>query len=289
MGLVDFILNLAALLLWLNWRSMHFDPLERTTPATLVGTLKRAEPRRWRGWQLLAGLVILLALRSVLYQNIGSAAGWTPKLNLGLVVLAFRSDSFPSAISLRATAMFSLLSFARMLVVFYFWLLFVGFVNRGANPPDPLLRILRQHVGRLGRWPWPVQLVFPLLFTASLWVALHPLLVSMDVLTPTRSVAHLLEQGLLVSIGLFFTLKYLLPVFFLLHLLVSYVYVGSSPFWDFVSITARNLLRPLKALRVGKIDFAPVVGVLLVLLLLHWIPDYTLRKLLKNNLTLWPQ
>ena len=30
MGIVDFILNLAGLLLWLNWRSGGFDPLAQT-------------------------------------------------------------------------------------------------------------------------------------------------------------------------------------------------------------------------------------------------------------------
>ena len=39
MGLIDFILNLAGVLLWLGWRSIRFDPLGRSTPATLVGTL----------------------------------------------------------------------------------------------------------------------------------------------------------------------------------------------------------------------------------------------------------
>jgi hypothetical protein len=289
MGLIDFLLNLAALLLWLNWRSLRFDPLERSTPATLVGTLKRAEPGRWKGWQLLFGLGFLLALRPVLYRDVGSAAGWTPKLNLGVVALAFRSDSFPSAVSLRTTALYSFLSFGRLLLVFYFWLLILGLINRKTVEPDAIQRILRQHLGRIARWPWPVQLLLPLLLAAALWVALHPLLVSMEVLTRARSLLHLVEQGLLVGAGLFFTLKYLLPVFLLLHLLVSYVYLGTNPFWDFVSTTAGNLLRPLRAVRYGKLDFAPLVGVLLVLALLHWLPNFLLRKLLEKNLTLWPQ
>ncbi len=46
MALIDFILNLAGLLLWLNWRSVRLDPLGKRTPATLIGTLRRAEPQR---------------------------------------------------------------------------------------------------------------------------------------------------------------------------------------------------------------------------------------------------
>ena len=74
MALIDFILNLAGLLLWLNWRSVRFDPLGRRTPATLIGTLRRAEPRRLRRWHLLAALGGLLLLRAVIYWQIGSAA-----------------------------------------------------------------------------------------------------------------------------------------------------------------------------------------------------------------------
>ena len=46
MGTVDFILNLAGLLLWLNWRSNRFDPLVRRSPATLMGTLRPAAPKK---------------------------------------------------------------------------------------------------------------------------------------------------------------------------------------------------------------------------------------------------
>ena len=114
MGLIDFILNLAGVLLWLNWRSLRFDPLVITSPATLVGTLRRAEPQRSRGWQLLAGLTALILLRALLYRQIGPAADWTPKLNLYFVVLAFRSDLW-----LPVTC-YSVLSFARVLLVYYF-------------------------------------------------------------------------------------------------------------------------------------------------------------------------
>src|SRR6266481_4398705 len=123
MGAIDFILNLAGLLLWLSWRSMYFDPLAKSTPTTLVGTLKRAEPRRVKAWQLAAALSAIVGLRALLYWLIGAPADWTPKLNLELVVLAFRSDSF------RAALVFSCLSMLRFLVVFYFWLLILAILN----------------------------------------------------------------------------------------------------------------------------------------------------------------
>jgi hypothetical protein len=283
MGLIDFILNLAALLLWLNWRSIRFDPLVRSTPATLVGTLRRAEPRRLKGWQLLAGLVVLLVFRAWLYWELGSPADWTPKLNLGLIMPAFRSDIF------RRALLYSVLSFLRIVVIFYFWLLVLALLNGSKAELDPIQKILRLHLGRIGRWPWPVQVLLPVLLVTALWLVLHPVMLYLGVVNHSRAQTHLLGQGLLVSAGLVFTLKYLLPPFLFLHLIASYVYLGTNPLWDFVSTTARNALAPLKWLRVSKLDFAPVAGVALVFLLLHWMPNVLLGYLAQKNLTLWPQ
>ena len=71
MGFVDFILNLAGLLLWINWRAAMFDPLGKRTPATLIGTLRRAAPANFaalasaRGHRRAAGFAraVLLADR----------------------------------------------------------------------------------------------------------------------------------------------------------------------------------------------------------------------------------
>jgi hypothetical protein len=114
MGIIDFILNLAGLLLWLNWCSLRFDPLGKRMPATLIGTLRRAEPRRLRRWHLPSALGGLLLLRAVFYWQIGSEAGWAAgKLNLGIIVLSFRSDSFGCIL------LYSLASFGLTLGVFY--------------------------------------------------------------------------------------------------------------------------------------------------------------------------
>ena len=285
MGLIDFILNLAGVLLWLSWRSIGMDPLTRTTPATLVGTLRRAEPRRMRGWQLLVGLAALLLLRAVLYRQIGPEADWTSKFNLFFVVLAFRSDQY------LLTMLFSLLSFVRLLIICYFWLLALVVINGRNAELDPLHKMLRLHLGPVARWPRLLQVLLPLVVITGLWMALHPLLTHFGIISPVRSPAHLAEQGLLIGTALYFTLQYLLPVFLLLHLVTSYVYLGSNPVWDFVGVTARNLLAPLRwlPLRLARFDFAPLAGVILILLLLHWLPNLVLGRMAENNVSLWPQ
>lgn len=273
---------LRALLFWVNWRSLHLDPLTRTTPATLVGTLRAAEPRRMRGWQLLAGLALLLALRSLLYWWLGRAAEWQPKLDLGVIVLRMRSDILLSAF------VYSLLSFFHILLIFYFWLLTLAALNHSDPDPDALQKLLRLHLGRTARWPWPLQILLPVLLAAILWMALHPLLVHVGTVTRVQSWAHLVEQGLLVGVSLVFTLKYVLPFFLFLHLLTSYVYLGSNPLWDFISHTSKRLLAPLAWLRFGKLDLAPLAGIILIFVLLYGLPLLILKEVSRRNLVFWP-
>jgi uncharacterized protein YggT (Ycf19 family) len=284
MGAIDFLLNLAGLLLWLSWRSMRFDPLMKSAPVTLLGTLKRAEPRRLKGWQLVVALATLVGLRGVFYLFIGAPADWTPKLNLELVVLAFRSDQLSSVL------VFSLLSFVRVMVVFYFWLLVLAVINRSSVETAPIQRTVRLHLGKTARWPWPVQLLLPFIFVIVLWIACSPILVKLGVVAPPHSKTHLIEQGLLVDLGLLLSLKYILPAFLLLHLVASYVYLGSNPLWDFITTTAVNMTAPLRRLpfRFARLDFTPVVGVILILFLFQWLPNLILSRMAAYRMSIWP-
>jgi uncharacterized protein YggT (Ycf19 family) len=283
MGAIDFLLNLAGLLLWISWRSQQFDPLAKSTPVTLVGTLKRAQASTLKRGPLVLVIFGLILFRALIYWLIGTPANWTPKINLELVVLAFRGDQFPQVL------LYSCLSFLRLLIVFYFWLLVLALVNGGMDA-DALTKLVRLHLGRMVHWPWLVQLALPFVVIFGLWLTLHPLLVHLGVVASVHSGAHLAEQALLVSLGLILSLKYLLPSFLLLHLVASYVYLGTSPFWDFVAKTSGRLTAPLRRvpLRLARVDLAPVLGVILILCLLEWLPNLTLSKLSAANLSTWP-
>ncbi len=283
MGLVDFILNLAGLLMWLNWRARQLQPLAGSPPATLASTVRHAEPRRRRRYQSLLFLLLLLLVRAFLYRQLGSPADWTPRLDLGIVVLAFRNENFPVLL------LYSGLSFLRVLAIFYFWLLVLVALSPRGQAPGPVERLLEFHLGKLASLPWPVQvLILPVLCGLS-WAALHPVLTGSGVVEHVRSAGHLGLQALLVGGSLFFSLKYLLPVLLLIYLMISYVYLGASPVWEFVSATARRFLEPLRWFRVAKADFSPIAGVLLVLYLLHWLPNSALGYLAHRNVSLWPQ
>lgn len=284
MDVIDFILNLAALLLWLNWRSLRFDPLVKTSAASLAGTLRRAEPRRTRGWRMLSGLLLLLLFRGLVYWVLGAPVQWTPKLQLGVVVLAFRVDDF------WVTLLYSAAGFTRILVICYFWLAVLAVYNRGVLQPDAVLRLIRLHLGHVLRFPWPVILAALPLLVAGLWAVSHPLLAWAGVLSPVQSAIHLIGQSLLLTLALVLTLKYILPVFLLLYFVASYVYLGSNPLWEFVSNTAVRIMAPVRwlPLRFGKLDLAPLVATILVLGLLHWAPKAVENALVKQGATVWP-
>src|SRR4030095_10608584 len=135
MALIDFILNVAAVLLLLNWRSAKLDSLLKRAPATLVSTLKRTEPSRFRSWQVFAGVGALLLLPALLYWQIGPSSNWTPRIDLLFVSLAFRGDVFTPVL------LFSFLSFLRALTTFYFWMLALAFINRGGEDAEPFARV----------------------------------------------------------------------------------------------------------------------------------------------------
>ena len=260
MAIVDFILNLAGLLLWLNWRSVRLDPLGKRTPATLIGTLRRAEPQRLRRWHLLAALGGLLLLRAVFYWQIGSAAHWTGTLNLNVITLSFRSDFFARML------WFSIFSFGLTLAVFYLWLLLLS-ILAGPDPP-PFHRLVRVPLGGIDHWSRKVKLLLPLIVSAAFWWLASWLLTWLHIIPQPVSAAHRIEAALIVGLNSYLVWKYLIGALLTLHLLNSYIYFGKHPFWSYVNAEARTLLSPLRAvpLQTGKVDFAPVVGLALVFL-----------------------
>jgi uncharacterized protein YggT (Ycf19 family) len=262
MGLTNLILNLAGLLLWLNWRSIRFDPLVKTSPATLAGTLRRAEPSRVRRWHLLAALGALLLLRALVYWQVGSAVGWTPHFHLGGIDIAvpFRSDNWWRMM------LFSALSFAGTLGLWYLWILLFSLVNGPAAESDALQRLVRVHLGRVDRWPWPVKLLLPLVAVLVCWYLLSLLLSWFGTIPPALSKVHRLEQAVVIGLGSYLSWRYLIGGVLALHFIASYVYLGDQALWSFIARTAGNLLAPLRwvRLRLGKVDFAPLVAIALV-------------------------
>ncbi|MCU0783166.1 MAG: hypothetical protein MUF81_03790 [Verrucomicrobia bacterium] len=263
MSLIDFILNLAGLLLWLNWRALPFDPLTKTTPATLVGTLRRAEPMRMKRWHFLAALGALILIRALFYCQLGPALNWTAGLNLIATKLPFQSDFFGRML------LYSGLSFGLMLGIFFLWLLLLSMLTRDTGENIFLARLVRLHLGRVDGWPWPVKLLLPLLAGAALWWLLGWALTSWGLMPRPVSAAQRAGQSALVGLSAYLAWKYLIAGLLALHWVNNYVYFGNHALWACVNTSARRLLSPLQKLplHVGKMDFAPLVGIAVVFLL----------------------
>jgi len=85
---------------------------------------------------------------------------------------------------------------------------------------------------------------------------------------PTSSL-HRLEQAGAIGLGVYLSWKYLIVTMLVIYLINSYVYLGSHPLWNFITVTGRNLLTPLRflPLRLGKVDFSPILAITLVVVL----------------------
>ncbi len=265
MGLIDSILNLAGLLLWLNWLAIRFDPLTRPAAATLLGTLRRADSARLRRWAFIGGLIALLLVRAFFYWSMGSALDWTPSLCLVGNVKVFFPVSAASYYMV-LMALYSVLSFGKMLAGFYVWLIFLSFLDGRSGQGDPLLRLARAHLGLVARWPWPIRLGLPFVALTVAWLAVAPLLHGLELVPFPVSGAHRYEQAVVVGAGAYLTWKYLIGGLLALHVLNSYVYLGSHPVWSFITAASHNLLRPFRAvpLQCGRVDFAPLAAVAIV-------------------------
>jgi len=267
MGLVDWILNLTAVLLWFNWRSQQLFARFRSSPLSLVSTLKKPELPWASRWLPLAGLLTLLVVRSLFYWNVGAVAHWTPSLQLGIISLPFRSDQLPRML------LFSFLGFGLVLAGVYAWLLLISVINRRVPSDEPVQRWVRLHLGWVERFPAVIKLLLPLTLAALCWGLGNPLLVTLGILPPPSSKGHLWEQAVVLGLSSILAWKLLVLGLCLLYLINSYIYFGDSLFWRFIHITGANLLHPLRRLplNIGKVDLTPLLVVVLVLVLAHWV------------------
>lgn len=263
MGFVDTLLNLAGLLLWLNWLAVRFDPLSQPMASTLAGTLKRADTVDRRRFGYLVALMALLLIRPGFYHHLGAVMDWTPSLNLGVMVIPFRCD-YAGRILL-----FSFVSFLHLLGLFYLTLLFISLANRTILDPDPFLRMARLYLNAIWRWHWAVLVAMPFGIVAACWLALYPLLVWMDLLPRCDGVKEVLLQSVRITLGAWLFLRYVIGVVLLAHVINNYVFLGHHQILPFITNTAKNLLRPFRwmPLKFGRADFTPVAVMILVFVL----------------------
>jgi len=254
MSVIDLILNLAALMLWLNWRAARAPERARGAPGMLGATVRRVDAASL-GWFWVSCLLLLLGLRGFFYWKAGQEVDWTPSISLGPVVLTFRSDR-PDRIFL-----FSCLSFAFTLGIFYSGLLLLSMLSRRVVDGAPQQKWVALQLGRVERWPRALKLLLPWAALALGWALLCPLLARLVIAPTPQSNAHLAQQALVIGAGAYLAWKYLLAGILLLRIINSYIYLGNSTFWNYLNPMAKSLEWTVSfiPLRLGKFDFAPVL------------------------------
>jgi hypothetical protein len=202
----------------------------------------------------------LLLLRAWFYWQVGPAVNWVPHLQLGAISIFFRSDIFARVV------LYSVLSFALTLAMFYLWLLFLSMVNGRRAESEPMQRMVQLHLGWVDRWPWLLKLVLPLAVVSLTWLAMDPVLTQFKLIQPALSGVHRLEEAAVIGLGAYLSWKYLIGALLLLWLISTYIYLGNNAFWSFISLTGSHTLSPLRwaPFRVGKLDLAPVIAIFLV-------------------------
>jgi uncharacterized protein YggT (Ycf19 family) len=276
MIVLDFIINCAALLLWLNWWSRGISGA-RAPGIALVSTLKRAEPARRDRWRSPLILISIVLLRTLAYWRFGPNIRWTPRLSLVAITVPFRTDSGGRML------LYSVLSLTVFFADFYFCALLISSLNRKMAVHDPWQTFFRGLLGPLDRLPAAAKLLLPFVVGVTFWMACGPLLSSAGVLVPVISFEQRLEQAILIGIAAWITWKYAIAAALVLHIITSHVYLGNASVWQFVSNTAQNLLRPLAPLplRVSRFDFAPLFALAIVFaaaeLIERWLPGLFAR------------
>jgi hypothetical protein len=261
MSLVHWILDIAALLLWIDWRSGRVVALKIGEPGiSITNSIRPTDKFRFRGWGSLIALVILLLLRPFLYTSLGTSASWTPRINLLVLSIPWRTDLLGQMFA------FSLLSFGCALAVFYSWLFLLNSTKTTLPENDLVVRFIKFQLGWTSKLPALVKLLIPLLGAGLCWAAAAPLLQHWQIIPNAKSVSHNLEQAALFCVAALLLWRWLFLLIFAIHFINLYVYLGTHPFWNYMSQVGATLLWPLKWFRFGRVDLSPILGAAVVFL-----------------------
>jgi uncharacterized protein YggT (Ycf19 family) len=260
MDLIHFILNAAAMLLWLSWRSYRFVPANDFRGGTLLSTLKKTERGQFNQKTLITSLITLLGLRAIFYWHIGSGVNWAPRMDFVVISIPFRCDYFDRML------LYSVLSFFAWLGVFYFWLILLQLINDRGADANPWHAIVKRHLGWVAVLPLWLRVLVPGIFAFVLWLVFTLYFRYLHILPPSRNIESWLTQGLVASASVYLWVALLVYAVMALYILNSFVYLGNHAFLAYVNTTAQRMLKVLRwlPLRAGKLDFAPFLMIALV-------------------------
>lgn len=275
MKTVDWLLNFASILIWIRWLAFFKTPTH--VHLTLATIVKPADNRVKRSYFPLFVILLILVGRAIFYYYTAPMTKWNPTLDLIAITIPFKSEF------LFRILLYSFLSFLLFLIVFYFWLFFLSALNY-KEEHDQIHRNIIYHLGLFGHTPALIKLIIPFIACAFLWVIFGSVFSAIGILEKPPSLGKFILQSGLLSLCLLFSLKYLIIVICALYLVYFYIYLGPHPIWTYIGMTGKRLLKPVKWIRIGEIDFSPLVMSLAIVWLSllgeRWFPTFYQRLLM---------
>lgn len=277
--IINFLLNLAALGLWIGTFPFSHPAARLSRPLTLLSTL-RPETSAAHGRLVLLGiLTALLVLRAAVYWNFSKTVGGLPSVDFGILLISFRLDVFTDLLA------YSFVSFFVFLYLYYLWMLGISLCFRSRGLADSIENFVNQQLRFLASWHVGWKIFISLFAGAGLWLATGSVLLFFGIGEIPREwlVSNLLLTSPFVAASFGCSFLLVMAVFLALHLISSYVYFGEHAVWPFIDRTAKVYLSPLRRfpLMLGRFDFAPILGIL-VFWFLNWIGDQGIRWVWKQ-------
>lgn len=262
MGFLDLVLNIFAVWLWASWLMRVKTQNAGYRYGSVSNALNHPSKKQNRvgrhsgNWKMWVALLILLIARPLLYWDMG--LGWNAVLKFGAVSISFATTN------LLAMQIFSLASFIQMLLIFYSWLLLLGIFNYGNNLNENNLahKVIHCLVGRLGNWPVGIRLCLPAMVAMPLWFFFSLILEWTGIFPQQGSIKAIFHESLVMGLCAYLPWCHLLAGLIFIYFLNSYLFLGTSPVWNYLHAITRKLLAFLYMLPLtfGKIDFVPIVG-----------------------------
>ena len=277
MGLFPFILNFAALLLWINARNGWAMSRRAVFPS--FGSNNQNQ----FGWGKTGGGLFLLALillcQPLLYRQFGPELDWSPKIEWGIgidsavpagekftaVSVVFRSDW------LKMDLLYSIVHFCKWLITYYAALFFFSIFTPRSTLQSSHSQFLRNQLGTFYSRNYKTQFMALTLGVVIFHTSFSLLFSHFGLMPEITSVRFILTNVVTPTLLMYRSWALIAMGLIAFNLLSNYVYLGSNPIWTAIEETVRFLLAPLRRRNWiwRRIDFAPIAGIGILGLLLH--------------------
>lgn len=287
MGFLDLVLNIIAVLLWINWRvdrslvslgtgHGHISHLELSS-----SSMGRVNSRRgFSGWkkaviparQTLFCLGLILLGKPLIYHYmLRHMMEWNPMLKLGVVSIPFSMDY------LGQMYLFSIASFILTLFIVYMSMILIRILSRGETSIENSFQNV--FVGFMARsvegWPVFFKICLPGVVGGILWLIFAPIIEVMEVL-PDQSWSAVFKECIVLGLASYLPWGGLVMILLGVHIITCKFRLGTSSIWSYLDYINAKLIKPLSylQLQIFKYDFTALVELPIVYLICVYYRDF---------------